>query len=68
MIADRPTNILVGEGRYPELVIAQPLKPLTVNVDGMVRQQVEAVVRNGISGYDGRIAAAIVSALRGVLG
>lgn len=76
-IANKPTNIMVGEGGKPELVIVQPLNTMgqstpqssTVNhnVTGEVSARVDAIVQQGLSGFEGRISAALYQALNEVL-
>ena len=70
-IASSPTRIMVGEGGKPELVIVQPLdasgvpSESTVNhrVTGQVDAQVNAIIAQGMEGFEGRLQAAMAQAL-----
>ena len=70
-IASSPTRIMVGEGGKPELVIVQPLDAggvpteSTVNhkVTGQVDAQVNAIIQQGMEGFEGRLQAAMTQAL-----
>jgi hypothetical protein len=65
-IATRPQTIHVGEGGRPELVQVIPLSgAMQHRVDvGDVRHQVGVAIEQSIAGYEGRINAAVVGALR----
>ncbi len=70
LIASQPTHLVVGEGRYPELVVAQPLTPvpapapsLSANVSGAMRHEVTGTVQAMMAGYEGRLSNAISSAV-----
>jgi len=71
-MANKQTNLTVGEGGRRELVMVQPMHnvPATqaasnVNhiVTGKISAQVQATIRNSMAGYEGRITAAVSQAL-----
>lgn len=78
-VANKPTRLLVGEGRLPEFVSVTPLgggqapapvptQSMNVNhmVTGAVTQQVTATIDRGLAGFEGRIQAALVDVLKQV--
>jgi hypothetical protein len=68
MIASQPTHLVVGEGRYPELVVAQPLSPVAApmraNVSGSMRHDVSGAVSAQMAGFEGRLSAAVSQAVQ----
>jgi len=71
-MANKQTNLTVGEGGRRELVMVQPMHnvpatPAASNINhivtGKISAQVQATIRNSMAGYEGRITAAVSQAL-----
>lgn len=65
-VAQGPTTATFGEGRQPELVVAQPLPipaAASATVSGTMRHDVSGAVRAQMSGFEGRLSAAVSRAV-----